>query len=515
MPAPRRPTDARPDPDALLAQTQRENRGRLKVFLGAAPGVGKTYAMLQNAQRLRADGVDVVVGLVETHGRAETAALMSGLEILPRRQVDYRDRRLEEFDLDAALARKPRLLVVDELAHTNPPESRHPKRWQDVEELLDAGVDVWTALNVQHLESLADVVTSITGVVVRETVPDKVLRDAADVVLVDITPEELIERLRDGKVYVPATARRATERFFTAGNLTALRELALRRTADRVDDQMVDYLRRRAIEGPWAASERLMACIAADAFAEKIVRRTSHLATSLNADWTVVHLERPGEALDAQRSARVAAALDLCERLGGAAHRLSGYDLVEEAMKFARRENVTQIVLGARSRSRWRNFQRRSFADEMIRHAQDIEIHVLRTADGVQPYGAARRFLRAGGFGKEAAVASISVGAAVAVSEALSRLARLPNLSMVFLAAVLACAFWLGARAAVAAALLSFLAYNFFFVQPVYTFTVAEPHELLALCIFLAVAILTGSLTGRMRDQSAAVSYTHLTLPTN
>ncbi len=250
-----RPDDARPNPDALLAAARRETVGKLKVFLGAAPGVGKTYAMLQGARRLKEEGVDVVIGLVETHGRAETGALLEGLEVLPRRMVEYRGHTIGEFDIDAALARRPKLIVVDELAHTNAPESRHPKRWQDVQELLAAGINVWTALNIQHLESLADVVSRISGVVVRETVPDRVLQEASDVVLVDITPDELIQRLNEGKVYVPETARRATQNFFTPGNLTALREMALRRTADRVDDQMVDYLRQKAIEGPWAASE--------------------------------------------------------------------------------------------------------------------------------------------------------------------------------------------------------------------------------------------------------------------
>ena len=250
MAQPEKNFDRRPDPDALLALADREERGKLRVFLGAAPGVGKTYAMLAKARALKADGVDVVVGLAETHGRRETQVLTEGLEILPRRKIDYRGRILEEFDIDAALARKPKLIIVDELAHTNAPESRHPKRWQDVEELLDAGIDVWTALNIQHLESLADVVSRITGVVVRETVPDRVIQDAADVVVVDITPDELIQRLKEGKVYLPETALRATRNFFTPGNLTALRELALRSTADRVDDQMVDYLRQNAIEGP-------------------------------------------------------------------------------------------------------------------------------------------------------------------------------------------------------------------------------------------------------------------------
>src|SRR5215469_3894282 len=294
-----RPDAARPDPDALLAAFRRETEGRLKVFLGAAPGVGKTYAMLQGARRLKYEGADVVVGLVETHGRAETSALLEGLEVLPRRMVDYRGRTIAEFDVDAALARKPKLIVVDELAHTNAPNSRHPKRWQDVQELLDAGIDVWTALNIQHLESLADVVSRISGVAVRETVPDKFLQEATDVVLVDITPDELIQRLQEGKVYVPETARRATLNFFTLGNLTALRELALRRTADRVDDQMLDYLREKAIEGPWPASERLLACVGPDEVSERVVRRASQLATSLNAAWTAVYIEAPGRAPDA------------------------------------------------------------------------------------------------------------------------------------------------------------------------------------------------------------------------
>lgn len=245
-------SERRPDPDALLALAEQEKRGKLRVFLGAAPGVGKTYAMLARAKAAKADGCDIVVGVAETHGRAETLALLDGLESLPRRKIDYRGRALEEFDVDAALARKPRIILVDELAHTNAPDCRHPKRWQDVEELLEAEIDVWTTLNIQHLEGLADIVSRVTGVAVRETVPDLVLQNADDVILVDITPDELLQRLKEGKVYVPQMAERAIRNFFTPRNLTALRELALRRTADRVDDQMVDYLRQSAIEGPWA-----------------------------------------------------------------------------------------------------------------------------------------------------------------------------------------------------------------------------------------------------------------------
>ncbi|MDE2363715.1 MAG: sensor histidine kinase KdpD [Hyphomicrobiales bacterium] len=509
MASPRRPNDGRPDPEALLARSQREGRARLKVFLGAAPGVGKTYSMLQNARRVKADGVDVAIGIVETHGRIETGALVEGLEMLPRRTSSYRERIIEEFDLDAALARKPKLLVVDELAHTNAPDSRHPKRWQDVEELLDAGIDVWTALNIQHLESLADVVSRITGIVVRETVPDKVLQEADAVVLVDITPDELIARLHEGKVYLPEVARRATERFFTPGNLTALRELALRRTADRVDDQMVDYLRLKAIEGPWNSSERLLACIAPNAAAERIVRRASQLATSLNAGWIAVHLERPGEIADAQKAEHVRSAMGLAERLGGETRRVSGADLVEETLRLARRENVTQIIVGARERSFMQHAFGRSFAEELTRRAGQFEIHFVHT----QPAPAAPRPPLRRVFGMatgkrmavETGVAALAVAGAVGVCEGLSEVLRLPNLSMVFLVAVLFCAVRFGVRAAVIASFLSFLAYNFFFIQPVYTFTIAEPHELLALLVFLAVAVLTGSLAGRIHDQREGV----------
>jgi two-component system sensor histidine kinase KdpD len=501
-----RPDAGRPDPDALIAAFRRESAGRLKVFLGAAPGVGKTYAMLQNARRLRHEGVDVVIGLVETHGRAETSALVEGLEVLPRRSIEYHGRALEEFDIDAALARKPKLIVVDELAHTNAPDSRHPKRWQDVQELLDAGISVWTALNIQHLESLADVVSRITGVAVRETVPDRVLHEAADVVLVDLTPDELIQRLNDGKVYVPETARRATQNFFTPGNLTALRELALRRTANRVDDQMVDYLREKAIEGPWAASERLLACVCADEVSERVIRRATQLATGLNADWIAVTVETIGEASDAKRANRLAKVFGLAERLGGQTMRLQGSDYPSEILRLAARENVTQIVLGQSRAGLWRRILGRSLPEALMRGAGGIEIHIV-PGEEARPssWPRLKPLLSRRGLGPELAVALVSVAAAVAVAEALSAALKLPNLSMIFLTAVLFCAVRFGTRAAVLASLASFAAYNFFFIEPIYTFTVAQPQELFALLIFLAVAVLTGSLTGRIRDQREMV----------
>ena len=502
--------DNRPDPDLLLAQVRqteaRARRGRLTVFFGANAGVGKTYSMLEAAQRRRAEGQDVVVGYVELHGREETERLLAGLEQLPPLVMKFGNTTRREFDLDAALARKPKLVIVDELAHTNAPDSRHPKRWQDVQELLAAGIDVWTALNIQHLESLADVVSRITGVVVRETVPDRVLQEATDVVLVDLTPDELIQRLNEGKVYVPETARRATQSFFTPGNLTALRELALRRTADRVDDQMVDYLRQKAIEGPWAASERLLACVGPDEVSERVIRRASQLATGLNAPWTAVTVETIGQAADAKRANQLAKVFSLAERLGGDAMRLQGSDYTTEILRLARRENVTQIVLGQSRAGLFRRILGRSLPEALMRHAGGIEIHVVPGEEAqTSLWPRLRPLLSRRGLGVELAGALVSVACAVAVGDALTAILRLPNLSMIFLTAVLFTAVRFGTRAAVIASLASFGAYNFFFIEPVYTFTVAQPQELFALLIFLAVAVFAGSLTGRIRDQRETV----------
>ncbi len=501
-----RPDDGRPDPDALLAALRRETSGRLKVFLGAAPGVGKTFAMLQNARRLKDEGVDVVVGLVETHGRAETGALLEGLEVLPRHIVDYHGRAIAEFDLDAALERKPKLIVVDELAHTNAPESRHPKRWQDVQELIAAGVDVWTAFNIQHLESLADVVSRITGVTVRETLPDRVLKEATDVVLVDITPDELIQRLNEGKVYVPETARRAIQNFFTPGNLTALREMALRRTADRVDDQMVDYLRQKAIEGPWGASERLLACVSANEVSERVVRRAAQLATSLNAPWSAVYVASLGQEDDARQAVQIAKTFSLAERLGGDTTRLQANDFSAEILKLARRENVTQIVVGRSRAGPVARLFGRSLPDAIAREAGAIEVHIVPNEETERPRRwFASPFFKLEGLSGELAAALASVVCAVLVGEALTEFVRLPNLSMIFLAAVLFTSVRFGTRAAVIASFASFAAFNFFFIPPLYTFTVAQPQELFALLVFLAVSVLTGSLTGRARDQREGV----------
>jgi two-component system, OmpR family, sensor histidine kinase KdpD len=494
--------DRRPSPDALLALAAKDKRGKLKIFIGAAPGVGKTYAMLSGAQRLKGEGKDVVIGVVETHGRAETAALLSDLEVLPRKTITYRGHSLLEFDIDAALSRKPQLIIVDELAHTNAPESRHPKRYQDVEELLEAGINVWTALNIQHIESLSDVVATITGIKVRELVPDTVVEDAADVVMVDITPDELIQRLKEGKVYLPDNARRAADNFLQAGNLTALRELALRRTAERVDDQMVDYLRQHAIEGPWPTTDRILVCVGGDDSSERVVRQTARIAGALNATWVAVHASRPAEGvLDVEKMKRVDSNLDLAARLGAEVSRLTAKDLPTEVLRFADQENITQIIMGRSTPGFLKRFLGRSLSDEIMRQAHGVSVHILtdeRTAS--LPIRLRRPRIELGGI----AAAPLAVSTAVLVGLAADHFMKLPNLSMIFLAAVLFCAVTFGTWSAVIAAGLSFLAYNFFFIEPIYTFTIASPPELLALFFFLLVAILTGGLAGRVREQSVA-----------
>jgi two-component system, OmpR family, sensor histidine kinase KdpD len=496
--------DRRPDPDALLALADKDRRGKLTVFLGAAPGVGKTYAMLSRAKRLKADGVDVVVGLVETHGRGETAALLDGLEIVPRRRVAHRGQMLEEFDLDAALKRRPRIVIVDELAHSNPEDSRHPKRHQDIEELISAGIDVWTALNIQHLESLADLVAQITGVTVRERVPDIVLKRADEVLLVDLAPSELIERLKDGKVYLPESANRAVDRFFRLGNLTALRELALRRTADRVDDQMVDYLKQNAIDGPWATGERLVVCVGPDPLSEKVVRVASRLASGLNAPWLVVSIERSDREVETpERLQRIETLFRLAEQLGAETRRVIGNDFVEEILKLARREHATQIVIGTRRRGRWQKLVTRSLPEALSRSASGLGIHIVTqdgaTAERTHP---SISLPRAAALRQSAIWAVGFVALTTALGKAIDVFVHLPNISLLFLLAVLGASVVGGYASAFLAAILSALAYNFFFIDPRHTFTIAAPHEVFALVVFLTVAIIAGGLASRIREQA-------------
>ncbi|WP_072396233.1 sensor histidine kinase KdpD [Hyphomicrobium sp. CS1GBMeth3] len=494
----------RPSPRALLELAAKEQRGKLKVFLGMAPGVGKTYAMLSAARALKAEGLDVVIGLVETHGRPETTALIEGLEVLPRRAISYRNRTLLEFDVDAAIARRPQLLLVDEFAHSNAPGLVHPKRYQDVDGVLQAGIDVWTTLNIQHLESLTDVVQRIAGITVRETVPDKVVERADEIVVVDLPPEELIKRLKEGKVYLPDNARRAIDKFFQLSNLTALRELALRRTADRVDEQMLSQLRQQGIEGPWPTAERLLVCVGSDELSETVVRAAARMAAALKSDWIAIHLAHSDrESTDRKDVRRIEKAMRLAGRLGATAVRINARDLAAEVLAYAKRNNITQIVIGRSRPGFLGGWMRRSLSTELMAKAAGISVTV------VAPETSPSRTLRfalpkidtlwTGGLTAAAAVAL-----SVAVGTLLERITDLPNLSMVFLLAVLICALRFGLHSAIAAAVFSFLAFNFFFIEPRYTLTVASPHELFALLIFLAVAIATGSLAGRLREQASA-----------
>jgi two-component system sensor histidine kinase KdpD len=496
--------EPRASPDALLALAAREGRGRLRIFFGAAPGVGKTYAMLQAARAAREAGVDAVVGLVETHGRKETEALLDGVELLPRLSLPHRGRMVAEFDLDAALARRPGLLLVDEYAHTNAPGSRHPKRWQDIAELLAAGIDVWTTLNVQHLESLNDVVQRITRVRVRETVPDAAFDAADEIVLVDLPADELLKRLAEGKVYLAETAARAVENFFRTDNLVALRELALRRAAERIDSDLLERMRLGAIEGPWAAGERILVCVGPDEMSPRVVRQAKRLADQIGAPLLAVTVEHPDERLSAAERRRAEEALRLAESLGADTRTLVGPDLVRELLRFARSENVTQIVVGRSRGGRIAELLGRSLTDQLVRAAEDIAIHVVTAPAGRRPSLFARLGARLQSRTGAPAflLSAAAVGAAVLAGRALVMLVPLPNISMVFLLAVLFSAVNFGFWPAAAASLLSFLSYNFFFIDPLYTFTIARPHELLALLVFLGVAMLTSALAGKVRRQA-------------
>ena len=497
----------RPDPDALLATAGRHGRGRLKVFLGMSPGVGKTYEMLAAAGRLRAAGGDVLVGVVETHGRRETEALLDGLEVLPRKPIDYRDHTLLEFDIDAALARRPGLLLVDEYAHSNAPGSRHPKRWQDVEELLAAGIDVWTTLNVQHLESLVDVVWKITGVRQRETVPDSALSKADEIELIDITPTELRERMAAGKVYVPETARLAADRFFKPENLTALRELALRRAAQTVDDQLTQAMKAAGVEGPWAAGERILVLVGPDAMAGSLVRAGRRLSDMMDAPWTVAHIERPNRAAgDPVGGVKLNEALKLAEQLGASTVVLTGDDLVQAVLDYARRNNVTQIVVGKSRRSRWRGLFGRSLAPALLDEASGAALHVVTEAGAddhpVPPVRRTRGPLRWRGQAGSVGLVLLAMGAAAVMDRRVEN----ANLAMIFMLSVLGSGLAFGFWPALTAAALAALSYNFFFLSPRLTFVIGHPADVLTFGVFFAVAVTTGWLAGRVRDQARATS---------
>src|SRR5712672_651257 len=506
-----RALEQRPSPDALLEATRRENDqvGRLKIFVGAAPGVGKTYEMLQSAHAKMKAGADVVAGVVETHGRAETEALLKGLEVLPRKRLSYKEQTLEEMDLDALIARHPKIALVDELAHTNAPGSRHPKRYLDVEELLSRGIDVYTAVNIQHIESLNDVVAQITHVRVRETVPDSVFDGADAIELIDLTPDDLIQRLKEGKVYVPKQAERALEHYFSPGNLTALRELALRRTAERVDEQLLTHMQANAIAGPWAAGERILVCISEDPRSAGLVRYTKRLADRLHTPWTAISIEtrRSLQLSDEQRD-RLADTLRLAEALGGEALTIPGVGrrIADDVIGFAQANNVTQIIIGKSMRSWWFELMRGSVVHDLVRRAGNISVSVIageeltaepvpkktvRTAEQAEPFDP-KPYLMA------LLVVAVSLGAAELIHPRLG----IENVDLVFLTAVVGVAVRYGLWPSLLASVAASLCYNFFFLPPIYTFTIADPTNVAAFFFFIVMAVIVSNVAARVRTQA-------------
>src|SRR5499426_1420288 len=509
----RRDSDQRPSPEALLEAARREERqsGQLKIFVGAAPGVGKTYEMLQQARARKLDGYDIVVGVVETHGRKETQALLEGLEIVPRRRLEYKGQWLEEMDLDAILSRRPQIVLVDELAHTNAPGSRHPKRYLDVEELMSRGIDVYSTVNIQHIESLNDVVAQITHVRVRETVPDSVFDRADAIELVDLTPDDLIERLKEGKVYVPKQAERALEHYFSPGNLTALRELALRRTAERVDEQLLTHMQAHAIPGPWAAGERILVCLSEDPRAAGLVRYAKRLADRLHAPFTALCVEtrRSLQWSEVERD-RVADTLRLAEALGGEAITVPGGDrgIADDVVAFAHANNVTQIIVGKSTRSRWFEILHGSVVHELVRRSGNISVHVI-AGEELARDPIPKKTIRPA---EDAAslepwpyiVALLVVAAALGVGELIEPFLGIENADLVFLTAVVGVAVRYGLWPSLLATVASSLCYNFFFLPPIYTFTITDPTNVAAFVFFTIVAVVVSHFAARGRTWTVA-----------
>lgn len=496
---------SRPSPDALLESAQREARGQLKIFLGAAPGVGKTYEMLMSGHAQRADGIDVVIGVVETHGRTETEALVEGFEIVPRRNVAYRGHVLDEMDIDAIIARRPALVLVDELAHSNAPGSRHPKRYLDVEELLAKGIDVYSTLNIQHVESLNDVVAQITRIRVRETVPDSIIDRADDIEIIDITPGDLIKRLNEGKVYLPKTARRATQNYFSSSNLTALRELALRQTAQRVDDQLVTHMQAHAIAGPWSAGERVLVCVDERSGALALVRYGRRQAERLRAPWVAVHVETSRDAgLSEQHKDKIASALRLAEQLGAEAVTLSGENIAQEILAYASTNNYTHVIVGMPTSPRWREIFAGSVSHDLIRAKTDVSVHVISPGSDEETRRPAtmsarpRPRLDIGCY----LWSSLYVAVALGIATALSRFLDVRNIALVFLMAVLASAMGGGLWPALFASVVSAFVFNFFFLEPRYTLDISDPESVVAFAFFLGVAFIASNLAGRVQRQA-------------
>jgi two-component system sensor histidine kinase KdpD len=507
----------RPDPDALLAAVQKvedlKTRGKLKIFLGMAAGVGKTYAMLEAARQRRADGVDVVVGYVETHRRAETEALVSGLQVIPRRRLEYRGTFVEEMDTDAVLARAPQLALVDELAHTNAPGSRHAKRYLDVIDLLEARIDVWTTVNVQHFESRADTVQQITGIRVSETLPDSILDLADEIELIDLSPDDLRKRLAEGKVYTAERIETATNNFFRVGNLTALREMALRLTAERVDHQLQDYMAIKRIAGPWKSGERLMVSVGPSPFSEKLIRWTRRMAYNLEAPWLAVYVETAqgkSQAANDQLSRNLA----LARSLGAEVITITGHNIAEALLRLAYQRNVTQIVMGKPQHTPLQTLLRGgSLVDRVIRASGDIDVYVV-TGDEVKEARSRRLLLPQPKLRSSPRDYLISAAVITTVTVIdLLLVSALPWLGyqavgLTELLAVLLIAIYIGRGPALVAALISAISWNYLFIEPRFTFIISEPHDVILFFLYFLVALFAGNLTSRIRVQEQLARYT-------
>lgn len=497
----------RPSPESMLRLAQAEEvtaeLGKLKIFLGYAAGVGKTYAMLEAGRQRKKDGRDVLAGYVESHGRAETDELLEGLEVLPRKEVPYLGVLLPELDLDAILARRPQIVLVDELAHSNAPGSRHEKRWQDVEEILSAGIDVYTTVNIQHFESLNDVVAQITGITVRETVPDRLLDLAFEIKLIDIPPEDLIQRLHEGKVYIPDQAATAIEKFFRPGNLMALRELSLRRTAARVDDQMRAYMETQSIVGPWPTAERLLVCVSGSPYSEKLIRATCRLAEELKAQWFTVYIETPGSGRHMRENREhIWRDMRLAESLGGQVASVTATNITDAVMDYAGRHNITKIVMGKPDKPRWRELVSPPIVDRVIRRSGAIDVVVVSfvqeqsSETGTVPKH--RQPVELRGY----AASLFFVAGATLLCELLRPFLVPTNMVMVYLLAVVVASVRLGRKPAIATVFLSVLAFNFFFVPPRLTFDVADAQYLLTFLGLLVVGAVISTLMARARERA-------------
>ena len=502
--------DHRPDPDSLLARVEAEERqkarGKLKIFLGYAAGVGKTYSMLETAHSRRAEGVDLVVALVETHGRAETEALLPGLEIIPRKRLDYRGVELSEMDLDAVLTRKPQLALVDELAHTNAPGSRHPKRWQDIAELLKAGIDVYTTLNIQHLESFRDIIAQITEVVQRETIPDQVLDEASEIEVVDLPPEELLLRLREGKVYIPEQAARAMEHFFEAGNLIALREITLRRAANRVDEQMREYLETYATPQLWPVTERLLVCISGSPSSERLIRTARRLAEELKTEWHALYVETAeNDKFIQENRERIWRELRLAESLGAKeVITLTSAYAVDAVIDYARKQKITKLLIGRPTRPRWREWWRGSFVDQILRQSKEIDLYIVSQDENIKRVNAPSPRPPRVPWRSYLAGLLLVAGATVASSVAI-RFLTPTNLMMLYLLAVVVAALRLGFKPALLTALLGLMAFDFFCIPPYYSFAVADTQYLITFAGLLTVGAVISTLVARARSQTETI----------